>query len=81
MINAHKYYGPAHCRIKLKGRFDHKWSEWFEQMRISAEGDQTILIGPVADQAALHGLLIRIRDLNLALLSVEQTYPDQEDKK
>ena len=50
-------------------------------MAISTESDETILTGPVADQAALHGLLIRIRDLNLTLLSVEQTNPEKEDKK
>jgi len=81
MTNPHKYHVSTDYRIKLKGRLDHKWSDWFEQMAISTEGDQTILAGPVADQAALHGLLIRIRDLNLTLLSVEQTDPDQEDRK
>jgi hypothetical protein len=81
MTTRHKYHVSTYYRIKLKGRLDHKWSDWFEQMAISTEGDQTILAGPVADQAALHGLLIRIRDLNLTLLSVEQTDPDQEDRK
>ena len=81
MTNRHRYHVPTDYRIKLKGCLDHKWSNWFELMAISTEGDQTILSGPVADQAALHGLLIRIRDLNLTLLSVEQTDPDLEDKK
>ena len=71
MTNPHKYHGLTDYRIKLKGHLDPKWSDWFEQMAISTEGDQTILTGAVADQAALHGLLIRIRDLNLTLLSVE----------
>jgi hypothetical protein len=65
-------YNPVHYRIKLKGCLDNKWSDWFEQMAISSEGQETVLAGPVADQAALHGLLIRIRDLNLTLLSVER---------
>ena len=81
MTNPHKYHAPIQFRIKLKGHLDHKWSDWFEEMAISTEGDKTILTGPVADQAALHGLLIRIRDLNLTLLSVEQIDPDPEDKK
>ena len=81
MTTPHKYHTPAHYRIKLKGRLDQNWSDWFEQMAISTEGDQTILTGPLADQAALHGLLIRIRDLNLTLISVEQTGPDQQYKK
>jgi hypothetical protein len=49
-------------------------------MTISAKGNETILTGPVADQAALHGLLIRIRDLNLTLLSVERLKPIQPEK-
>lgn len=72
MTDPHKYHGPADYRIRLKGRLDPEWSDWFEHMAISTEGGETILTGPVADQAALHGLLIRIRDLNLTLLSVER---------
>ena len=59
-------------RIKVKGRLDKKWAEWFEGMAISHEGGDSILTGPVSDQAALHGLLNRIRDLNLPLLSVDR---------
>jgi hypothetical protein len=81
MTNPHKYHAPAHYRLKLKGCLDHKWSDWFEQMAISTEGDQTILTGPVADQAALHGLFTRIRDLNLTLLAVERLEPVQEENQ
>lgn len=75
MTNPYKYNGLTDYRIKLKEHLDPKWSDWFEQMVISIEGGQTILTGPVPDQAALHGLLIRIRDLNLTLLSVERIEP------
>jgi hypothetical protein len=75
MTNPHKYYGSTAYRIKLKGCLDPKWSDWFEQMAISTEGGETTLTGSVADQAALHGLLIRVRDLNLTLLSVERIEP------
>ena len=75
MTKPHKSHGPTDYRIKVKGRLDHRWSDWFEQMAISTEGDETILDGPVADQAALYGLLIRIRDLNLTLLLVERLEP------
>jgi hypothetical protein len=81
MTNPHKYHGATDYRIKLKGRLDHKWSDWFEQMAISTEGGETILTGPIADQAALHGLLIRIRDLNLTLLAVERIKSVQEEKQ
>lgn len=80
MTNAHKYHAATDYRIKLKGHLDHKWSNWFAQMVISTQGGETILTGPVADQAALHGLLIRIRDLNLTLLSVERIEPIQQEK-
>ena len=81
MTHPHKYQASAHYRIKVQERIDEKWSNWFEEMVISAEGGETILTGPVADQAAIHGLLIRIRDLNLTLLSVERVESEQEDKQ
>lgn len=76
MSKPEKYHTPASYRIRIKGQLDDKWSDWFENMEISAEGEETILSGPVADQAALHGLLVRIRDLNLMLLAVEQIETD-----
>ena len=72
MTNPLKHHGSQDYRIKLKGYLDPKWSDWFEQMAITTEGGETILTGSVADQSALHGILIRIRDLNLTLLSVER---------
>ena len=81
MTKPHKPHTPVHYRIKLKEHLDNKWSDWFEEMDIFTEDGETILTGQVADQAALHGLFIRIRDMNLTLLSVEQTGPDRENKK
>jgi hypothetical protein len=81
MTKHHKPHTPEQYRIKLKGHLDSQWSNWFEEMAISSEGGETVLTGQVADQAALHGLFIRIRDLNLTLLSVERMDPDQEDKQ
>ena len=80
MTITHKYHGARDYRIKLRGRLDPKWSDWFEQMAISTQGGNTILTGPVADQAALHGLLNGIRDLNLTLLSVERLKSGQPKK-
>jgi hypothetical protein len=59
--------------IRLKGHLDDRWTEWFEDLTITLEEDgDTLLTGPVIDQAALHGLLKKVRDLGLPLLSVSQ---------
>jgi len=81
MTNPRKYHRSKNYRIKLQGCLDPEWSLWFESMAISTKDGVTVLEGPVADQAALHGLLIRIRDLNLTLLSVERTYSVQREMK
>jgi hypothetical protein len=58
-------------QIKIQGRIDYKWSAWFEEMTIVSQSDgTTLLTGSMKDQAALHGVLARIRDLNLVLISV-----------
>jgi hypothetical protein len=57
--------------IKVKGQLDSSWSDWFDGLAVSPyEDGYTILSGPVPDQAALHGILARIRDLGLPLLSL-----------
>ena len=81
MTNPHNIHGPTKYRIRLKGHLDPKWSDWFEHMVISTESGDTILTGSLVDQAALHGLLTRIHDLNLALLSVECIEPVQQEKQ
>jgi hypothetical protein len=80
MTEPQKHPGASDYRIRLKGSLDHRRADWFEPMAISTDGNETILTGPVADQAALHGLLIRIRDLNLMLLSVECLKTNQPEK-
>ena len=57
--------------FRLKGHLDDRWSEWFGGLAVQRQEDgTTVLVGPVVDQAALHGVIIRIRDLGLSLLSV-----------
>lgn len=73
-------------QIRLKGHLDDRWSDWFDGLTITLEEDgNTLLAGRVADQAALHGLLKKVRDLGLPLLSVNFVDPDQarpqEDKR
>jgi hypothetical protein len=62
--------------IRVKGRIDEHWSEWFEGFEISYPNqDETILSGPIRDQTALYGMLTKLRDLGLDLVSVNTTKP------
>jgi hypothetical protein len=71
LTNGRAYDAPAIYEIRLQGHLDRKWSDWFDGWSItSQEKDETVLAGPVADQAALHGILAKIADLGLPLLSV-----------
>jgi hypothetical protein len=66
-----KHNQPLYYEIRLKGHLDSQWADWFEEMTITLEEDgNTLMSGPVIDQAALHGLLKKIRDLGLTLISV-----------
>jgi hypothetical protein len=67
--------------IVVKGQLDSEWSEWFDGLTITPTAmGETILTGPLADQTALHGVLIKIRDLGLPLLSLELLMPERENK-
>lgn len=62
---------PEYYEIKIKGCLDPSWSDWFAGLKLThLEGDVTLLSGYLPDQAGLHGLLERVRDLNLKLISV-----------
>ena len=62
--------------LRVRGVLDSGWSSWFDGLRVTNDGRQTIIAGPVADQAALHGLLAKVRDLGLELVEVRRTDPD-----
>ena len=67
---------PGLYEIRLKGHLDDRWSDWFEGLTITLEEDgDTLLTGPVIDQAALHGLLKKVRDLGMPLVSVSPVQP------
>lgn len=63
---------PAGYEIRVEGVLDHRWTSWFEGLEIDSDDSQTVIFGPVADQAALHGLLNRVCDLGLVLVSVRR---------
>ena len=71
---------PIICEIKIKGRLEQRWTEWFEGLTFTYDDDgTTTLSGPLPDQAALHSILLKIRDMNLTLISVSQIEPSPED--
>ena len=67
---------PMVYQIRIKGHLGRQWTDWFEGLTITLEEDgDTLLTGPVADQAALHGLLKKVRDLGMPLVSVNPVEP------
>ncbi len=67
---------PDQYVIRLQGRLPARWAAWFDGMTLTTEGDgTTVLTGPVVDQSALHGLLQRVRDVGLPLISVARVDP------
>ena len=71
---------PTIYQIRIGGQLGEQWTEWFDQMTLTqADNGDTLLIGPVVDQSALHGLLRKVRDLGLPLISVIRVQPGQPD--
>ena len=69
-------YEPGLYEIRIKGHLDDRWSDWFGGLTITLEDNgDTLLTGPVVDQAALHGLLKKVRDLGMPLVSVSPLEP------
>jgi hypothetical protein len=64
--------GSADYEIRVAGVLDARWAAWFNGLQISGQGDETVICGLLADQAALHGVLAKVRDLGLCLLSVRR---------
>ena len=72
---------PVIYQIRIKGHLDREWTGWFEGLTITQEaGGDTLLTGPVVDQAALHGLLKKVRDLGMPLVSVGPVEPGRSDE-
>ena len=70
------YHEPGLYEIRIKGHLDTRWADWFEGLTITAlDNGETLLTGMVVDQAALHGLLRKVRDVAMPLLSVTRVRP------
>jgi len=73
MTNGREFDKPAIYQIRVKGNLELKWSDWFDGFTIEPQpDDETLLVGSVADQAALHGILTKISNLGLPLLSLQR---------
>jgi hypothetical protein len=77
MANGREFSKPAIYEIRVKGNLDPVWADWFDGFTVTRQAnDETVLTGPVPDQPALHGLLAKIRDLGLPLLSLQRLGAD-----
>ncbi|MCU0519071.1 MAG: hypothetical protein MUF84_00010 [Anaerolineae bacterium] len=72
MTNGREFDQPAAYEIRVKGILDPSWSDWFGGFRVTVQDDETILVGRVIDQSDLHGLLGKINDLGLSLISMSR---------
>ncbi len=75
------HHEPGRYEIRIQGHLDKRWADRFEGMTLTLEADgETLLTGPVIDQSALHGLLRKVRDLGMPLVSVNRMDPSQPDE-
>jgi len=80
-MSSERYREPEIYEIRIQGHLQDKWSEWFHGMKLTRQNDgTTTLSGPLPDQTALHGILLKIRDMNLKLISVSEEKREPEDE-
>jgi hypothetical protein len=73
MSNGREYDRPAVYEILIRGKLDSQWSRWFADLQIVPQPDgNTLITGPIADQAALYGVISRMRDLGIVLIAVHR---------
>jgi hypothetical protein len=73
--------GPAQYEIRVAGALDSRWAAWFNDLQISGQGEETVICGLLADQPELHGLLTKVRDLGLCLISVRRLDTSQAETR
>jgi hypothetical protein len=72
---------PEHYEIRVEGILGERWTAWFEGLQVRSEGTETLISGPLTDQAALHGVLVKIGDLGMHLISVHRVDPSDARKE
>jgi hypothetical protein len=70
---------PARYEIRVDGVLDDRWADWFGGLQVTSDGTQTVILGLLADQPALHGVLAKVRDLGLCLISVRRLGPGEAE--
>ena len=80
MTNHSTYDQASKYKIRIQGILDSCWSDWFGGFSITIHGNETILVGVAPDQSALHGILAKINDLGLSLISVTKLSQDEQDE-
>jgi hypothetical protein len=68
---------PARYEVRVEGVLDGRWSEWFEGLHLQNQSGETILSGVLPDQPALHGILDKVRDLGLTIITMRRLPPEQ----
>jgi hypothetical protein len=68
---------PARYEVRVEGVLDGRWSEWFEGLHLQNQSGETILSGALPDQPALHGILDKVRDLGLTIITMRRLPPEQ----
>jgi hypothetical protein len=68
---------PSYYEIRIEGVLDNRWAAWFEGLEVTRESNNTIISGLLPDQPALHGVLTRVRDLGLSLVSVRRVHHEE----
>jgi hypothetical protein len=69
----------AHYEIRVEGVLDSRWAAWFDGLQVHDDAEETVISGLLADQSALHGVLAKIRDLGLCLISVRRLDPGEPE--
>jgi hypothetical protein len=69
---------PARYEVRVDGVLDGRWSEWFQGLQIDHQGGETVLSGTLPDQPALHGILNKVRDLGLCIITVRRIPPQEK---